>query len=169
MTSILSLLAGRKALIGTILAMPLPEVAELAVRSGFDWLWIDIEHGLFEVADVQRTAMAAGQTPCLARIPMCDEAWIKRTLDTGVAGLIIPMVNTPETAQRAVRAMRFPPLGARSVGLGRAYGYGYDFTDYVESANEELALFVQIEHIQAVENLEAILDVEGVNGVLLGP
>jgi len=167
--SLRPLLQSSRPLAGTILSLPAPELAELAALCGFDWLWLDIEHGLFEAASVQRAAMAAGKTPCLARVPANDEIWIKRVLDTGVAGLIVPQVNTPEQAERAASLMRYPPAGLRSAGLGRAAAYGQDFSGYVARANAELVLLVQIEHIQAVENLEAILAVPGVDGVIVGP
>ena len=169
MPSFRDLLKTPNALIGTVIALPAPEAAELAALCGFDWLWLDMEHGMLDVTGVQRAAMAAGETPCLARVPVNEEAWIKRVLDTGVAGLIIPQVNTAEMAQRAVSLTRYPPLGRRSVGLARSAGYGRSFDHYIASANSDLALFVQIEHIQAVENLESILDVPGVDGVIIGP
>lgn len=162
-------LSGRETLVGTIVTLPAPELAEMAAGAGFDWLWLDMEHGLLDVAGVQRAAIAAGSTPCLARVPVNDEAWIKRVLDTGVEGLIIPQVNTPELAQRAARYTRYPPEGVRSVGAGRAHAYGPGFDSYVARANAELVLLVQIEHVQAVENLEAILSVPGVDGVIIGP
>jgi len=159
----------RERLLGTILTLPAPELAEMAALAGFDWLWLDMEHGLLDVADVQRAAQAAGAVPCLARVPVNEEAWIKRVLDTGVAGLVIPQVNTPEQAAQAVRFTRYPPQGARSVGLGRAQNYGPGLGSYIARANAELILLVQIEHIQAVQNLEAILDVAGVDGIIVGP
>lgn len=169
MTPFYARLRQREHMLGTLLILPAPELAEIAAAAGFDWLWLDMEHGLLDVADVQRAAMAAGAVPCLARVPVNEEAWIKRVLDTGVAGLIIPQVNTPEMAARAVRFTRYPPEGQRSVGMGRAQQYGPGLGSYAARANAELTLLVQIEHIQAVQNLEAILDVPGVDGVIVGP
>jgi 2-dehydro-3-deoxyglucarate aldolase len=156
-------------LLGILVTLPAPEIAEIAAGAGFDWLWLDMEHGLLDVPDVQRAVMAAGEVPCLARVPVNEEAWIKRVLDTGVAGLVIPQVNTAELAARAVEFTRYPPEGRRSVGMARAQGYGMQFASYIARANQELALLVQIEHIQAVENLDAILAVPGLDGVILGP
>jgi 2-dehydro-3-deoxyglucarate aldolase/4-hydroxy-2-oxoheptanedioate aldolase len=156
-------------LVGTILTLPVPELVEMCARADFDYLWLDMEHGLFDIAALQRGVIAAGNVPCLARVPVNEEAWIKRALDSGVAGLIIPQVNTAEAARSAVRATRYPPQGARSVGIGRAQGYGADFAQYVARANAEIALLVQIEHVQAVENLEVILAVEGIDGLVIGP
>jgi 2-keto-3-deoxy-L-rhamnonate aldolase RhmA len=158
----------RERLLGTLLTLPAAELAEMATLAGFDWLWLDMEHGLLDVPGVQRAAMAAG-IPCLARVPVNEEAWIKRVLDTGVDGLIIPQVNTPEQAEKAARFTRYPPVGVRSVGMGRAQSYGPGLGAYVARANAELILLVQIEHIQAVRNLEAILDVAGVDGIIVGP
>lgn len=156
-------------LAGMVITLNAPEVAEIASEAGLDWLWLDMEHGLLDVDDVQRVCMAARQTANLARVPVNDEAWIKRVLDTGVDGLIIPQVNTPALARRAVEWLRYPPQGKRSVGAGRAHGYGAQFEAYLRQANEELILLIQIEHIEAVENLEEILRVEGISGVIVGP
>jgi 2-keto-3-deoxy-L-rhamnonate aldolase RhmA len=164
-----SKLAQNIPLIGLIVTLPLPEIAEIAAGAGFDWIWLDMEHGLLDVVDVQRAAMAVGFVPCLARVPVNDEVWIKRVLDTGVDGLIIPQVNTVEQAERAVQLTRYPPEGSRSVGISRAHSYGFHFGEYITHANRDLTLLVQIEHIQAVENLEAILAVHGVDGVFIGP
>lgn len=164
-----SRLRNGKPLTGLIITLPVPEISEIAAGAGFDWLWLDMEHGLLDVADVQRAAMAAGATPCLARVPVNEEAWIKRVLDTGVEGVIIPQVNTVEQAERAVGFTRYPPDGRRSVGAARAQGYGVHSSEYIARANRDLTLLIQVEHIQAVENLDAILAVPGVDGVVIGP
>jgi 2-keto-3-deoxy-L-rhamnonate aldolase RhmA len=156
-------------LIGLIVTLPSPEVTEIAAAAGFDWIWLDMEHGLLDVVDVQRAAMAAGSVPCLVRVPVNEEVWIKRVLDTGVEGLIIPQINTAEQAECAVQLTRYPPEGNRSVGISRAHSYGFHFGDYIARANRNLTLLVQIENIQAVENLEAILAVPGVDGIFIGP
>ncbi len=160
----------RERLLGTVLTLPLPEVAEMCANAGFDWLFLDMEHGLLDFAAVQHIAMAAGRhCACLARLPSASAVWIKKSLDLGLAGIIVPMVNTPEEAARVVQNAKYPPQGRRSVGVGRSHRYGTNFRVYVDTANDNTSLIVQIEHIQAVENIEAILDVPGIDGVLVGP
>lgn len=169
MTSFRSRLREPTPLVGTILTLPSPELAEICAQAGFDFLWLDMEHGLLEVKDVQRAVMAAGSTPCLVRVPVNQEAWIKRALDTGAAGVILPQVNSAAEARDAVRWSRYPPEGARSVGIGRAQGYGAGLSAYVETANRETAVLVQVEHVRALENLDAILAADGLDGVIVGP
>ncbi len=165
----LSRMVAGEAKLGLAITINAPEVAEIAAQAGMDWLWLDMEHGSLDVVDVQRACMAAPGSVCLARVPVNDEAWIKRVLDTGVDGLIIPQVNTAELARRAVDWTMYPPQGRRSVGAGRAHAYGASFETYIQAANRDLLLFIQIEHIDAVNNLDAILDVKGISGVIIGP
>jgi 2-keto-3-deoxy-L-rhamnonate aldolase RhmA len=94
---------------------------------------------------------------------------IKRALDLGAHGIIVPQVNTAEQAANVVRWARYAPEGARGVGLARAQGYGQRFGEYLSSANAEIAVIVQAEHVRAVENIDAIVRVPGVDAVLLGP
>lgn len=165
-----SKLLRREKLLGTVISLPLPEIAEMCANNGFDWLFLDMEHGMLDFAAVQRMAMAAGmRCACLARLPASTSVWIKKTLDLGVAGVIVPMVNTADEAARVVQHAKYPPAGRRSVGVGRAHRYGANFRVYVDTSNEYTALIVQIEHIQAVQNLESILEVPGIDGVLVGP
>lgn len=157
-------------LIGTLITLASPEVAEIFSLSGFDWLFIDMEHGTLSTSDVQRNIQAI-KNDCLAivRVPENSSVWIKKALDTGCDGIIIPQVNTVEDAKKAVNAAKYPPLGARSVGITRAHTYGISFQEYVKTANEKVALIIQIEHIDGVNNLQDILKVKGIDGVLIGP
>ena len=156
-------------LIGTIITISDPTVSEIMAQAGFDWLWFDAEHSPLSVAQIQSMAQAAGDCPCLVRVPMLDEAWVKKTLDAGVEGIIFPLVLTPEQAARAVDLSKYPPLGDRPVGLGRAQGYGREFASYVRDANDWVATIIQIEHIRAVQNLDAILAVAGIDALIVGP
>lgn len=158
-----------KPLLGTILSLSAPEMVEIAVGAGFDWLFLDMEHSTLDISTVQAMLQAAGETPCAVRIPAHDAVWIKKTLDAGAAGLIIPQVNTPEQAAWAVSQAKYPPQGVRSVGLARCHRYGPGFDEYVQTANEQTAVIVQAEHIVAVQNIEAILDVPGIDGIFIGP
>ena len=163
-------LAQGKQLIGTILCLPAPELAEICVDAGIDWLFIDMEHGTLEIIDVQRILKAVGgKIPCLVRVPTNDEMWIKKVLDTGADGLIIPHVNSADDARRAVQTSKYPPDGTRSVGIGRAHRYGAQFQEYLDRANDDIAVVVQAEHIDAVKNIESILAVKGIDAVLIGP
>ncbi|MBY0357572.1 MAG: hypothetical protein K2W82_06175 [Candidatus Obscuribacterales bacterium] len=103
------------------------------------------------------------------RIPANDETWIKRVLDLGADGIIVPQVKTAKEAAFAISAAKYPPLGTRSVGIARAHGYGADFTTYINEANDRLTTIIQIEHIEAVHNIDAILKVAGIDAVIIGP
>jgi 2-keto-3-deoxy-L-rhamnonate aldolase RhmA len=162
-------LAGER-LLGTMLTVPSGTVAEILADAGFDWLFVDAEHGPFEAAELERVLQTVSRrVPCLVRVPACEEIPIKRALDLGAAGIIVPQVNTAEQAHRVVQYSRYPPHGARGVGIARAHGYGLEFQPYVASANEQTLVIVQAENIRAVENIEAIASVPRVDGVLIGP
>jgi 2-keto-3-deoxy-L-rhamnonate aldolase RhmA len=132
---------------------------------------VDLEHGAigFEsMTGIFRTVAAFGSVP-VARLPLNDPIWIKRTLDAGARGLIIPMVNSADEARAAVREAKYPPLGHRGYGYSRANMHGIDFASSIAAANEETALVVQIEHKDGIAALEEILDVEGVDAAFIGP
>ena len=169
-TSLRARLRDGELLIGTLLTLASPETAELLAGVGFDWLFVDAEHGAFDVRAIQAVLQGAGrETPCLVRVPALGEAPLKQALDAGAAGLIVPMVNTAEQAECAVRWTRYPPAGARSLGIARAQGYGLRLQEYLRAANEEIALVVQAESAEAVGNIEAIVGVPGVDAVFVGP
>ena len=160
----------KEMLLGSLLTLPSPEVAEILAMTGLDWLFLDLEHSTMGAGEAQSVLQAvAGRVDCLLRLPLNDEIWIKKALDTGAAGIIIPQVNTAEEARRAVQLSRYPPQGSRSVGLARAHGYGTKFQEYLDRANEEVVVVIQAEHILAVQNIEALAAVEGVDAVLVGP
>jgi 2-keto-3-deoxy-L-rhamnonate aldolase RhmA len=157
-------------LLGTILTLPSPEIAELLSQAGFDWLFVDMEHTSLGVNDVQRILQAVGREfPCLVRIPVMDEAWIKKILESGPAGIIVPHVNTPEEMEKILRWSQYPPEGTRSVGISRAQGYGLNLQDYMIKANREVVVVPQVEHIDAVKNLEAFVKIPGLSAIFVGP
>ena len=163
------LLSGQK-MIGTLVSLPSPQVTEMLCDAGFDWLFIDGEHAPLAMGDIQNILQAAGnRCPCVVRIPAHDEVFIKQVLDMGAPGIIVPHVNTAEIAAQVVSFAKYPPVGTRSVGVARASGYGFQFEDYVRNANEQLAVVVQIEHVEAARNIESILDVEGIDAAFIGP
>ncbi len=157
-------------LMGTMATLPTPAVAEILASVGFDWLFVDGEHGPLETADLLGILQAVGgRSACLYRVPEAAEVPIKKALDLGADGIIAPQVNTPEQAADVVRWARFAPQGSRGVGLARAHGYGLKFAEYLESANEQTTVVVQAEHALAAENIEKTVQVEGIDAVLLGP
>jgi 2-dehydro-3-deoxyglucarate aldolase len=163
------LIDGEK-LIGTMVTLPTPCTAEILADVGFDWFFVDGEHGPLDSAEILGILQAVGdRIPCIVRVPAADEGLIKRVLDLGAAGIIVPQVNTAQQAADVVRFSRYAPEGSRGVGLGRAQGYGMRFAEYLESANDQVAVIVQAEHATAVENIEEIVKVPGVDAIQLGP
>ena len=163
-------LLNRERLTGTIVTLPCPQIAELLSQCGFDWLFIDGEHGPLSIGDIQLLLQAAQpRCPCLVRLAANDDVYIKQALDAGADGIIAPLVNDGDAAKRVVALAKYPPLGSRSVGIGRAQAYGDAFAEYVARANDRLTVVVQVEHIEAVANIDAILDVPGIDGVFVGP
>lgn len=156
--------------IGSWITIPHPSIAEIMAKSGFDWLVVDMEHspiGISEAEEIIRIIHLCG-LPSLVRVGEINTNLIKRVMDLGASGVIVPMVNTREQAIQAVEAVKYPPAGRRGVGLARAQGYGALFTEYQRWVAKESTVIVQIEHIEAVKNIEAILSVEGVDGFIVG-
>jgi 2-keto-3-deoxy-L-rhamnonate aldolase RhmA len=169
-TSFRKQLIAKKTQWGTLVSLPVPEITEILSDAGYDWLFIDMEHSPLEVKDVQRILQAGGDSIAgIIRIPSNDQVWIKKTLDIGPAGIMVPLVNTADDARRAVSWSKYPPQGTRSVGVGRVHRYGAVLQQTIDTANENTAVIVQVEHIQAVENIQEIVAVEGVDAVLIGP
>ncbi|OUS10136.1 2,4-dihydroxyhept-2-ene-1,7-dioic acid aldolase [Gammaproteobacteria bacterium 54_18_T64] len=156
-------------LLGTLISIAAPEVAEILSQAGFDWLFIDAEHAPLSAGDIQHLIQAAAPLPCLVRVHSLDEIAIKKVLDSGAEGIIVPQVNSAAEAALAVAYAKYPPQGQRGVGIARAQGYGLAFQDYIERANDEVVVIVQAEHARAVENIEAIAATPGVDGIFIGP
>lgn len=163
-------LAAGKCGIGATITMNSTTVAELFSRVGFDWLWFEMEHTSMSVEAVQSMLQATNgaEVTTIVRVPWNDKTLIKRVVDTGPDGVLIPLVNTKEEAEYAVKAMKYPPLGERGAGLARAQCYGLAAGEYMQSANDEVMTLLMIEHVQAVENIEEILQVKGVDAVIIG-
>ncbi|TWU59257.1 4-hydroxy-2-oxovalerate aldolase [Rubripirellula tenax] len=165
-----SRLIDHKKLIGTMITLPNAATAEIIADCGFDWLFLDSEHAPLETPDILAILQAVGhRIPCVVRVPSCDEVPIKKVLDLGAQGIVVPLVNTAEQARDVVRFARYAPEGRRGIGLGRAQGYGARFQEYLASANDEVAVIVQAEHAEAVENIDEIVRVPGIDAVFLGP
>lgn len=155
---------------GSLLSLPSPEVADVMSRIGFDWLFFDLEHSVIDYSQAQRMLQAVGdRCPVLIRVSELSEASIKKALDIGSAGVIIPKVNSAQETKNTVRYAKYRPLGDRGVGAARAHGYGIDFQEYIQNANDETLVVVQIEHIEGVNNIEEIVKVEGVDVIFIGP
>ena len=160
-----------KATVGTWVNMGNPDVAEQLSMFGFDWLTFDLEHGLMTIPDVQRMMQAmngADRIP-LVRVPINEPVYFKWALDTGARGVVVPWVNTREESSRAVRACLYPPQGIRGSGPRRASRYYSDVAKYVESSNENVLVVVMIESQMALDNLDEILSVPGVDAAFIGP
>jgi 2-dehydro-3-deoxyglucarate aldolase len=163
-------LQSRKILWGTLVSLPVPEITEILVDAGYDWLFIDMEHAPLEVRDVQRILQAGGESIAgIIRLPANDPIYIKKAMDIGPAGIMLPLVNSADDARNAVKWSKYPPMGTRSVGVGRVHHYGAALQQTIETANDTTAVIVQVEHIQAVENIDGIVAVPGVDAVLIGP
>jgi 2-keto-3-deoxy-L-rhamnonate aldolase RhmA len=156
--------------VGPILSFSCPDVADLLSRVGFDYLWIDLEHSPMDIGDAQMLIQAAGERcPCIVRVPEVSEAWIKKALDTGCVGIVIPQIRSAAEARAAVAWCHYPPVGRRGAASTRAHAYGLSFADYVGRANEDIAVILQVEHIDAVNDIDAMLCTPGVAALFVGP
>ena len=158
--------------IGAFLQTLSPVAAEILGQCGFDWLIVDLEHAPGDFANLQAQLQAmngSGVVP-FARAPWNDEVAIKRILDTGVMGVLVPYVNTREEAEAAVAACKYPPQGVRGVaGSPRAAGYTGNTMPYLTSANAETIVMIAVETTEAVDNLDEILRVDDLDGIFVGP
>ena len=157
--------------IGLWVAMGAPSAAELAAQCGFDWLVIDGEHGPNGLRDILAQLRAVGdRTHPVVRTRDDDRAGIKQMLDIGAQTILVPMIESADQAREVVRSMLYPPAGVRGVGaaLSRASGYG-SVSDYIATANDEVCLLLQVESRAGLAALGAILKLDGVDGVFIGP
>ncbi len=145
--------------------------AEIMAKSGFDWLAIDMEHSAITLYHTQRLIQVIDLAGCASfvRVGENNPNLIKRVMDAGTCGVIVPMVNSKDDAIKAVNAVKYPPLGTRGVGLARAQGYGLDFEKYKKWVNKNSIVIAQIEHIEAIDALPEILTVRGVDASMIGP
>ena len=148
-----------------------PSITETFARAGFDFIAIDMEHSTISVEQAQRiiAASQAEGVPCLPRPVSHSNDWIKPLLESGADGLLVQMVNTPVELRMIIDHLKYPPVGRRSYGVNRAQAYGFDFDEYVGSWNDTSAFIIQVESIEAVENIEKLLAFDEVDGVMVGP
>lgn len=167
------LLAGRSAF-GVSVMFPSPHIVDIVGRLGFDWVLIDCEHGSISLESVELMVMAAesaGVTP-IARPPVNSFEAIGQLMDRGVMGVQVPHVNTAEDARRAVESVKYHPLGERGLAAGvraASYGYGMSMSEYAELSNRETLVCVQIEEVEAVRNVDEIVQVDDVDVFFVGP
>lgn len=157
--------------LGSWITLGSSAIAEIMAKADFDWLAIDMEHSSITFSQSEeliRVIDLAGGVP-LVRVAENNPVAIKKVMDSGAHGVIVPMINSAKDAERAVSAVRYPPQGNRGVGLFRAQKYGQGFKEYKEWLSKESIVIVQIEHIDAIDNLEEILAVEGVDASIIGP
>jgi 2-dehydro-3-deoxyglucarate aldolase len=156
--------------IGSWMQMPHPSIAEIMGQAGYDWVAVDMEHGAVSVHQLPNLfrALELGNTLPLARLAQGHTKDCKQALDAGAGGVIVPMVENAEQLKNVRDAIRWPPAGKRGVAFSRANLFGKYFNDYIEEAQQPL-LIAMIEHVNAVKNLDAILQVEGLDAILIGP
>ena len=165
-------LSGGENALGLWSMMGSEAVLEMAAPLGFDWVLIDCEHG---VASIEALAgllrgLNGSKTTSIVRMPGADNpADFKRVLDAGAEGVLVPLVYSADQVKGIVSACRYPPLGTRGIASGRAHQYGYDFMDYLLKSDSEILVFVQAETQEAIENIDEIMAVDGLDGVLIGP
>ena len=157
--------------LGSWVTIPHPSVVEIMATAGFEWLTIDIEHSAIDIQSVQNLIIAiqGKGMKALVRVFANDEVIIKRVLDAGADGIIVPMIKSKEEAQRMIDFVYYPPKGKRGVGLNRAQNYGIGFDAYKEKLEKDIIVIAQIEHIQAIKNLKDILSVSEIDATLIGP
>lgn len=164
-------LSERRQTFGTWQMIGNTSISEILCDAGFDWVTIDMEHTGIDVSgalELIRVVDRCGKVPAV-RLSVNDFTLIKRVLDSGAKMIIVPMVMNKDDAEKAVSAVYYPPRGTRGVGLARAQGYGFGFEEYKRNFENEAVIVAQIEHIEAVDNLEEILSVDGIDATIIGP
>lgn len=164
-------LKNRELSIGSWLTIPNQAVIEILSTAGFEWLAIDMEHSPISIETIMNLIghIQGNGMQALVRVSKNEEVPIKRVLDAGADGVIVPMIKNKEEAIAAVNYVKYPPIGKRGVGLNRAQKYGTAFGTYQEWVEDSAVVIAQIEHIDAVNNLEEIFSVPGIDGIIVGP
>lgn len=163
-------LKDKKITLGTWLTIGNTSIAEVMAQSGFEWITIDMEHSAITLDNAQQLiqVIESYDVVPLVRVGENNPNLIKRVMDAGAYGVIVPMVNTRKDAVCVVNAVKYPPVGTRGIGLARAQGYGFNLNEYANVINDQSIVLVQIEHIDAINNLESILSVKGIDGCVVG-
>lgn len=164
-------LANSELTIGSWITLGHPAIAEIMAAAGFDWLVLDMEHSVMELGEAQAIIQVLDkqQCPAIVRLTSNHPDQIKRVMDAGATGVMVPMVKSAADARVAVQGVYYPPRGQRGVGLARAQGYGASFPAYQQWLEENAVVVVMIEHVDAVNSIDAILAVPGVDAYIIGP
>jgi 2-dehydro-3-deoxyglucarate aldolase len=164
-------LKNNKLTIGSWIMMSDPVSVEVMALAGFEWLVIDTEHTSIDLQATENLirTIQANKMFALVRVSKNEEVVIKKVLDMGADGILVPMVCSKEDAMQAINYAKYPPQGTRGVGLYRASRYGTKFNEYKKWVCDELVIIAQIEHINAVNNIDQILEVDGIDGIFIGP
>lgn len=157
--------------IGSWVTLGHPSIAEIMASAGFDWLVLDMEHSVLELSEVQAIiqVLDAKQCPAIVRLTSNHPDQIKRVMDAGATGVMVPMIKSAADAEAAVAGVYYPPRGQRGVGLARAQGYGSSFQAYRQWLEENAVIVVMIEHVDAVKAIDEILAVPGIDAYIIGP
>ena len=157
--------------LGSWITIGHPSIVDIMASAGFEWLVVDMEHTSIDLATAHNliATIQANGMKALVRVSKNEEVIIKRILDMGADGIVVPMVKSKEDALKAIDYAKYPPVGKRGVGLFRAQKYGIGFDEYKKWVKEELVIIAQIEHYEAVENIEEIITIDGIDGVIIGP
>ena len=164
-------LSNNELTIGSWITIGHTNVAEIMANAGFEWLVIDMEHTSIDFTTAQNiiSTIQANGAKALVRVGKNEEVIIKKVLDSGADGIIVPMVKCKSDALEAIDYAKYPPIGKRGVGLYKAQKYGTGFEEYKKWVEEELVIIAQIEHIEAVRNIQEIITTDGIDGIIIGP
>ena len=164
-------LKNNKLTLGSWITIGHPSIVDIMSSAGFEWLVVDIEHTSIDLTTAHNliATIQANNMKALVRVSKNEEVIIKRILDMGADGIVVPMIKSKIDAIEAINYAKYPPIGKRGVGLFRAQKYGLGFNEYKNWVNEELVIIAQIEHIEAVNNIEEIITTDGIDGVIIGP
>ncbi|GJL75118.1 HpcH/HpaI aldolase/citrate lyase family protein [Nitrosomonas sp.] len=157
--------------IGSWITLGHTAIAEIMATAGFDWLVLDMEHSVLELSEVQTIiqVLDARQCPAIVRLTSNHPDQIKRVMDAGATGVMVPMIKSAADAKAAIDAVYYPPRGQRGVGLARAQGFGASFPAYQQWLEHNAVIVVMIEHIDAVNAIDSILSVPGIDAYIIGP
>ncbi len=157
--------------LGTWVTLPEPSITEIICEFDFDWICIDLEHSVIDYRNMQIliSIIQGKNKKAYVRVGENSGLIIKRALDAGADGIIVPMIRTMSDVKQAVNSVYYPPKGQRGVGLARAQSFGLNFENYKNRINDEVKLILQIEHIDAINILEDIISYNGVSGTFIGP
>ena len=161
----------KKIKIGSWITTFNPAAAQLMSSLGFKWLCIDLEHSTitFDQMEILISIIEKGGSTPFVRVGSNNKLYIKKALDAGAQGIIVPMVNTVKEARQAIESTYYFPKGKRGVGWARAQNYGYNFYNYIKKKSNKIQLVLQIESIEGIQNLSKILDLKNISGTILGP